>query len=122
MPKGSKLSSRDKIKYRIRKKVIGTSERPRLVVFRSLNNIYAHLIDDINNKTIFTVSSLSEEVVKELADKMHKTAKSKIVGKILAKKALENKINKVVFDRNGYLYHGRVKSLADGVREGGLKF
>ena len=118
----AKLSHRDKIKLRIRKKVSGTSECPRLVVFRSLTNVYAHLIDDLNNKTIITVSSLNKEVKEELKEKLPKSAKSKIVGKILAKKALENNIKNVVFDRNGYLYHGRVKSLAEGAREGGLKF
>ncbi len=122
MPKFAKLSTRERLKFRIRKKITGTPERPRLVVFRSLNNIYAHLIDDLNHKTIFTVSSLSKEVSDEIKDKMHKSDKSKIVGKILAKKAQEKSIKKVVFDRNRYLYHGRVKSLADGAREGGLEF
>ena len=118
----TKLTSRERIKLRIRKKVIGTAERPRLVVFRSLNNIYAHLIDDINNKTILTISSISKGTADEFKDKVNKTNKSKIVGKLLAKKAKEKNISKVVFDRNGYLYHGRVKSLADGAREGGLEF
>jgi large subunit ribosomal protein L18 len=122
MPKISKLSSREGIKFRIRKKVIGTAIRPRLVVFRSLNNIYASLVDDVNGKTIFTVSSLNKEITAAMKDKIQKKDKSKIVGKILAEKAKQNSINKVVFDRNGYLYHGRVKSLAEGAREGGLEF
>jgi len=122
MSKFAKLTSRERLKFRIRKKIIGTSERPRLAVFRSMNNIYAQLIDDLNNKTIFTVSSLSPEVSSEIKEKMHKTEKSKIVGKILAQKAQEKSIKKVVFDRNRYLYHGRVKALADGAREAGLEF
>lgn len=121
MSRISKLSSRERIKFRIRKRIVGTSDKPRLVVFRSLANIYAALVDDINNQTIFAVSSLSKEVSGS-KEKLHKKDKSKIVGKILAAKAKEKSIHKVVFDRNGYLYHGRVKSLADGAREGGLDF
>ena len=116
------LTSRQKIKFRIRKKVIGSPETPRLVVFRSLNNIYAQLIDDINHRTICTVSTLSKQVKEELKDKLHKTNKSKLVGIALAKIANDKMIKKVVFDRNGYLYHGRVKAVAEGAREGGLKF
>ena len=116
------LDSRRKIKFRIRKRVAGSSERPRLVVFRSLNNIYAQLIDDINHKTICTVSTLNKEVKEELKDKTTKVSDSKVVGKVIAAKAKEKNISKVVFDRNGYLYHGRVKAVADGAREGGLEF
>ena len=116
------LDSRQKIKFRIRKRVAGSSERPRLVVFRSLNNIYAQLIDDINHKTICTVSTLNKEVKEELKDKTTKVSDSKVVGKVIAAKAKEKNISKVVFDRNGYLYHGRVKAVADGAREGGLEF
>jgi large subunit ribosomal protein L18 len=116
------LDSRQKIKYRVRKRVAGSSERPRLVVFRSLNNIYAQLVDDINHKTICTVSTLNKEVRGELKDKTAKVSDSKIVGKVIAAKAKEKNIKKVVFDRNGYLYHGRVKAVADGAREGGLEF
>lgn len=121
MPVRNNLTSRQKIKYRIRKKVIGNSERPRLVVFRSLNNMYAQLVDDISNKTIFTVSTLTKEVKDELKDKSTKVSKSKIIGKLVAKKAAEFNIKKAVFDRNGYLYHGRVKAIAEGAREGGLE-
>ncbi len=121
MPVKNSLTSRQKIKYRIRKKVIGNSERPRLVVFRSLNNMYAQLIDDTAHKTLCTVSTLSKEVKDELKDKITKVNESKIVGKVLAKKAAEIKVKKVVFDRNGYLYHGRVKAIAEGAREGGLE-
>jgi len=116
------LDSRRKIKFRIRKRVAGSPERPRLVVFRSLNNIYAQLVDDINHKTICTVSTLNKEVKDELKDKTTKVSDSKVVGKVIAVKAKEKNINKVVFDRNGYLYHGRVKAVADGAREGGLEF
>jgi large subunit ribosomal protein L18 len=113
------LTTRQKIKYRIRKRVAGTAERPRLVVFRSLNNLYAHLIDDVKGETICSVSTLSKEVKDE---KTAKSAKSKIVGKLIAQKASEKNIKKVVFDRNGYLYHGRVKAVADAAREAGLEF
>lgn len=118
----SKLTSRQKIKYRIRKRVIGTSETPRLNVFRSLSNIYASLIDDINGKTLLTVSTLSTDFKNESKDGMKKGEKSKVIGKLLAQKASEMKIKKVVFDRSGYLYHGRVKAIAEGAREGGLQF
>jgi large subunit ribosomal protein L18 len=115
------LSSRQKIKFRIRKKVIGDSDQPRLVVFRSLNNIYAQLVDDVNNKTICTVSTLSKDIKDELKDKKTKIDKSKVVGKVIAQRAKNNNIKKAVFDRNGYLYHGRVKAVADGARESGLE-
>jgi large subunit ribosomal protein L18 len=121
MPVKNNLTSRQKIKYRIRKRVIGSTERPRLVVFRSSGNIYAQLIDDTSNKTICTVSTLTKEVKEELKDKITKVKQSKLVGKAIAKKAAENNIKKVVFDRNGYLYHGRVKAVAEGAREGGLE-
>lgn len=117
----SNLDKRQKIKLRIRKRISGSSERPRLVIFRSLNNIYAQLVDDINQKTICTVSNLNKEVKDELKDKSTKLAESKIVGKLIAVKAKEKNINRAVFDRNGYLYHGRVKAVADGAREGGLE-
>ncbi|HEY3251146.1 MAG TPA: 50S ribosomal protein L18 [Ignavibacteria bacterium] len=122
MPLRSNLSSHQRIKYNIRKKVVGTATRPRFTVFRSLNNIYAQLVDDINGKTLFTVSTISKDVKDSLKEKASKTEKSKIIGKKLAEKALENNIKKVVFDRNGYLYHGRVKAIADAAREAGLEF
>lgn len=118
----SNLSSRQKIKYRIRKKIVGGPDRPRLIVFRSLSNIYVQLIDDINKKTICSASSVDKEIKIQLKEKLSKGSKSKIVGKLIAQRALANNIKKVVFDRNGYLYHGRVKSVADGAREGGLIF
>jgi len=113
---------RERIRYQIRKKLRGTSEVPRLVVYRSLDHIYAQFVDDVNAKTIFTVSTKSKEVAEKLSGLKGKIEKSKMIGKIAAEKASSNNINSVVFDRNGYLYHGRVKALADGAREGGLKF
>ena len=113
---------RQKIKYKIRKKINGTPDRPRLVVFRSLNEIYGQLIDDVSGKTIFSVGSITKELSEKLKSEKGKVSKSKIIGKILAEKAKSANINEVVFDRNGYLYHGRVKAFADGAREGGLKF
>lgn len=116
------LTSREKIKYRIRKRIKGTQQRPRLVVFRSLNNIYAQMIDDISGKTICSISNISKEVKGSSKDKASKLEKSKLVGKKIAEKAQELNIKKVVFDRNGYLYHGRVKAVADAAREAGLEF
>ena len=108
-------------KKRIRKKIIGTQENPRLSVYRSNKNIYAQLIDDISSRTLTSVSNLSKEIRDEVK-KMKKTEASKFVGALLAKKAVQMGIQKVVFDRNGFLYHGRIKALADGARENGLKF
>ena len=113
---------RFKKKRAIRKKITGTPERPRLVVFRSLKNIYGQLVDDVNKKTITTVSTLSKELRTELKSLPDKSQSAKVVGKALAEKALSMNIKRVVFDRNGYLYHGRVRSLAEGAREGGLEF
>lgn len=108
-------------KARIRRKVSGTPERPRLSVFRSLNNVYAQLIDDISGKTILEASSQAKELAAEIKNAKGKVSKSALVGKLLAKKASEKGITTVVFDRSGYKYHGRVKAVADGAREGGLK-
>ncbi len=116
------LTSREKIKYRIRKRIKGTDQRPRLVIFRSLSNIYAQMIDDITGKTICSVSNISKDVKGSSKEKTSKLDKSKLVGKKIAEKALELNIKKVVFDRNGYLYHGRVKAVADAAREAGLEF
>jgi|SRR5437870_1503252 len=122
-----KLSPQQRIKLRIRKKVLGTPARPRLVVYRSLKNVYAQLIDDLNRKTITSVSSLHKEVREHSKQETEsnvstKVSECKLVGKLLAQKALQQNITKAVFDRHGYLYHGRVKAVADGAREGGLKF
>ena len=108
-----KEERRIKIKYRIRKNVFGTAERPRLSVFRSNKQIYAQVINDLEGKTLASASSLGLEA-------MPKIQQAEKVGELVAKKAQEAGVTAVVFDRNGYLYHGRVKSLADAARKGGL--
>lgn len=114
----SKLNRRAKIKRRIRKRISGTSKVPRLSVFRSNKQIYAQLIDDVNGVTLASASSYKNKAV----EKANKVQQAAVIGKEVAEKALKAGIESVVFDRNGYLYHGRVKSLADSAREGGLKF
>lgn len=114
----SKINKRAKIKRRIRKKVSGTSKIPRLSVFRSNKQIYAQLIDDVNGVTLASSSSYKNKAT----EKVNKVAQAGVVGKEVAEKATKAGIEKVVFDRNGYRYHGRVKQLADSAREGGLKF
>lgn len=109
-------------KSRIRKKIAGNAERPRLTVYRSLNNVYAQLVDDITGTTLVSASSLSKNLRDSLKAVSSEMERCKLVGKELARVALEKKITSVIFDRNGYLYHGRVKAVADGAREGGLKF
>lgn len=111
-----KVQRRLKIKKGIRSRIFGTPESPRLSVFRSNNDIYVQLIDDVHGKTLASASS------KSIKDKMTKIEQSALVGKALAEKAIAAGVTTCVFDRNGYLYHGRVKSLAEGAREGGLKF
>ncbi len=103
-------------------KIFGTSERPRLVVFRSLNYIYGQIVDDSRQKTILSASNLSKEIRDKVKKAKSKGEAGRIVGEYLAKKSKEKKITKVVFDRNGYTYHGRVKELAEGARKGGLEF
>ncbi|MEO6547646.1 MAG: 50S ribosomal protein L18 [Ferruginibacter sp.] len=115
----NKSSARQKIKFRIRKKISGVAAKPRLSVFRSNAEIYAQLIDDDNAVTIAAVSSKDKDI---LAQKVNKTEKSKLVGNAIAKKATELGVTAVVFDRGGYIYHGRVKAVAEGAREGGLQF
>jgi large subunit ribosomal protein L18 len=117
-----RLKGRERRHVRIRKKVKGTAERPRLSVFRSLNHIYAQLVDDLAGRTIMTVSSLDKGLAPDVKTAKGKVAAGKIVGKALAAKAKEKGIDRVCFDRGGYLYHGRVKAVADGAREGGLTF
>jgi len=107
---------------RVRKKISGTPDQPRLCVYRSLKHIYAQIFDDSQNRCLLTVSSLSAEVREELAQAKGKVGASQIVGKIVAERAAALGIQTVAFDRGGYLYHGRVKALADGARKGGLKF
>lgn len=117
--KNKRVFRRKRIKMRIRKVVKGTAERPRLTVFRSNKEIYAQLVDDLTGKSILGVSSKTKEIA---AHKGTKTEKAILVGKLIAERAKEHNIEYVVFDRNGYLYHGRVKALAEAAREGGLKF
>jgi|SRR3990172_878860 len=117
-----KSNSRLRSKTKIRKTVTGTAERPRLTVYRSLSNVYAQLIDDTTGKTLVSASSINKELIEEIKSTKGKIAKSKLVGSLIAKKAKEKNISTVVFDRNGYRYHGRVQAIADGAREGGLKF
>lgn len=107
---------------RIRKKIFGTSECPRLCVFRSAKNIYAQVIDDASKRTLLSVSSMTKDLASQLKEAKGKIEPAKLIGIAVAKQAKEKNINKVVFDRNGYLYHGRVKALAEGAREGGLQF
>lgn len=111
-----KIARRLKIKASIRTKVSGTAERPRLTVFRSNSQIYAQVIDDTKGVTLASASSLG------IKDKMTKSEKAALVGKAIAEAAKKVGVNEVVFDRNGYLYHGRVQSLADAAREAGLQF
>jgi large subunit ribosomal protein L18 len=117
-----KIEHRSRLKVHIRLRITGTPERPRLTVFRSLRNVYAQIIDDTTGKTLVAVSNLSKPERDQFKDLKGQAAKAKLVGKIAAQKAVEQKITQVVFDRNGYLYHGVVKAMADGAREGGLKF
>ncbi|MBR6197655.1 MAG: 50S ribosomal protein L18 [Bacteroidaceae bacterium] len=111
----TKIERRIKIKYRVRNKISGTAERPRMSVFRSNKQIYVQVIDDEAAKTLVSASSLGLE-------KMPKCEQAAKVGELIAKKAIEAGISSVVFDRNGYLYHGRVKEVADAARNAGLKF
>nr|BDA98308.1 ribosomal protein L18 [Rhodomonas sp. NIES-1006] len=119
--KKNKIQSLNKVKSRIRAKVQGTAERPRLSVFRSNANIYAQLIDDNEGKTILSSSTVDKEI-KEAIKAGNTCEASKLVGQSIAKKSLENKIDRVVFDRGGRIYHGRVKALAEAAREKGLQF
>ena len=112
----TKTEKRNKIKLRVRGKISGTAERPRLTVFRSNKQIYAQVIDDLTGKTLAAASSL------KMADKAPKKEIAAKVGELIAKSAQEAGVTAVVFDRNGYLYHGRIKELADAARKGGLKF
>ncbi|MCK4852813.1 MAG: 50S ribosomal protein L18 [Bacteroidales bacterium] len=116
----TKRARRLKIKQRIRKRISGTQERPRMTVFRSNKQIYVQLVNDLTGDTVVSASSKNKEV----ADKkgINKSDQAKLVGKLIAEKSLAKGIDNVVFDRNGYLYHGRIKLLAESAREGGLKF
>lgn len=114
-----KSARRQRIRYNIRKRVSGTATKPRLSIFRSNSDIYAQIIDDVNGVTIAAASTRDKDIKAQTGTK---TDKSKLVGAAIARKATELGVKEVVFDRGGYLYHGRVKSVADGAREGGLQF
>ncbi len=118
----NRVLRRSKKRRRIRKRISGTPERPRLAVFRSSGNIYAQIIDDVSSKTLTGVSTLSPDLRSEVQKADNRIEASKLVGKAIADRAKKLKIKRVVFDRGGYLYHGRVKALADGARENGLEF
>ncbi len=119
--KSRKLIRAERRKFGVRAKIVGTSERPRLTVFRSLKNITAQIVDDEKMITLAFVSTLSEGIAGKVAGKK-KTEAAAIIGEEIARRALEKKIDKVAFDRNRFWYHGRVKSLADAARKAGLKF
>lgn len=114
-----KSARRQNIRFGIRKKISGTATKPRLSVFRSNSEIYAQLIDDVNGNTLAAASSKDKSIA---GQKITKTEKGKLVGSAIAAKATELGLKDVVFDRGGYLYHGRVKAVAEGAREGGLQF
>lgn len=118
---GSILQGRERRKLRIRKRVNGNTERPRMSVFRSSKHIYAQVVDDTTGKTLAHASSLSKELKGKL-DELDKVGTAKAVGKLIGEICKTKKIEKIVFDRNGYIYHGRIKALADAAREAGLQF
>jgi len=117
----NRSEARQRRHARVRKNVIGTSGRPRLNVFRSLNQIYVQIIDDDRGHTLAAASTLDPEL-RDQVKKVSKMEQAKLVGGLIARRALAQGVNRVVFDRGGYLYHGRVKALADAAREGGLEF
>jgi large subunit ribosomal protein L18 len=114
----TKSKRRERIKKRVRKSLSGTAQRPRLTVFRSNKQIYAQLIDDVAGVTLASAESIKDDA----AQKVNKTEQAKLVGKKIAESASKAGVSEVIFDRNGYLYHGRIKALADSAREAGLKF
>jgi large subunit ribosomal protein L18 len=118
---GSLLQGRARRKLRVRNKVSGTTERPRLTVFRSLSHIYAQVVNDVDGKTIAHASTLAKDV-KPQAEKVAKKEAAKLVGKAIAAQLKAKGVTKVVFDRNGYMYHGRVKAVAEAARKAGLEF
>jgi large subunit ribosomal protein L18 len=120
MPK-TQQEKRERRKHSIRKKVSGTAERPRLTVFRSSKHIYAQVVNDDAHQTIATASTLDEQIIPQLAG-LKKSEKAKKIGAAIAERLKAKGIEKVVFDRNGYIYHGRIMALADAAREAGLKF
>lgn len=116
------LSPRKRRHVRVRAKVSGTQQRPRLNVFRSSAHIYAQVVDDLAGHTLVAASDLEKELVEKLGDGATKTVRAKAVGELIAERAKAAGITAVVFDRGGFLYHGRVRAVADGAREGGLQF
>lgn len=119
--KQNRAMVRDRKHVRVRKKVKGTQERPRLNIYRSLNNVYAQIIDDLAGKTLVSASTLDSELKGKLEGTANKAA-ARAVGKLVGERAKNAGIEKVVFDRGGYIYHGKVKELAEGAREAGLEF
>ena len=124
MAEGSKSQQEksERRRKRVGAKIFGTPQKPRLSVFRSLKQMYVQLVDDLNRKTLTSLSTLSPAVREQLTSQAQKSERAKILGKVLAERARSKGIEQVVFDRNRYHYHGRVKALAEGAREGGLKF
>ena len=118
----NRIQNRKRLKQHIRLQISGTSERPRLTVFRSLRHVYAQVVDDSTGKTLLGVSDVSKHFTEQFKDVKGQVAMGKKVGQLLARQAAEKNIVQVVFDRNGFRYHGVVKAVADGAREGGLKF
>ncbi|MFI3287004.1 MAG: 50S ribosomal protein L18 [Rikenellaceae bacterium] len=118
----TKIARRARIKMRVRKVVKGTTEKPRLTVFRSNKHIYAQIVDDLKGATLCCAGTTDKEVAALLTPEMDKKTQSAVVGKVVAQRAIAAGIAQVAFDRNGYLYHGRIKGLAEAAREGGLKF
>jgi len=121
--KNIKRSDRERRKLRLRKRIRGTEEKPRLCVYRSSKHTYCQLISDVNGQTIASASSRDKEVASKLDKKSTKSVDAaKLVGELVAKRIMSKDIKSIVFDRNGFIYHGRVKALAEGAREGGLEF
>lgn len=118
----TKIANRKRLKRHIRMRITGSSDRPRLTVFRSLKHMYAQIVDDSTGKTLVSVSDISKDLAEQFKGLKGQVAVGKKLGTLAAQRAMEKKISQVVFDRNGYLYHGAIKALADGAREGGLKF
>jgi len=122
IPQTSRNEIRKRVHTRIRERMMGTSQRPRLNIYRSLNHIYAQVIDDANGVTIASASTVAGKKAKGAKKTGGNLGSAKEVGKVIAQKAQEKGVKKVVFDRGGYIYHGRIKALADAAREAGLEF
>lgn len=120
--KPSRSAAREKRHYRLRNKISGTAQRPRLAVYRSDKHMYAQIIDDVEGNTLVSASTVEKEAKEKLGNKTSNVEAAKLVGQLVAKRAVEKGINEVVFDRGGYVYHGKIKALADAAREVGLQF